>query len=173
MFTDYPELREIEEFKALKNPQDLAFTWWYSSPTSDLRNIPGKADKIEKCIKAAYKSISKEKKENLIYGEMPPPFVNAIRRWETFNPSARLLVRGLDHNQLKQFEAILAKSPEAIKSMETNEQLDYFRMTKVINDQLVDVLKRVESQYGISEEKSIFDEKSDNTLTGLVMEEED
>lgn len=146
----YPELSDYPEFKSgsIKSG-DLLFVWWFRNATSPYHDFPDE-EKLEWCIKAAYKS---EQQRDIKLAEFSSGFPDnvkkAFRRMESFNTGARVENYLYTLQVRENCKTILAADAE---NMDPDEQEAWAKRAPAIWRLMEDTSKALErGAFGVAE----------------------
>lgn len=91
LLLDWPELREVQSFMALKGrPKEMLFVWFLASKTSYAKKLVDKRKRIQFALDAAYEGkIDKKTKEAYLNEQWTDEIGMAIADMGRFEPSVR------------------------------------------------------------------------------------
>jgi hypothetical protein len=146
MKTEYPELDDVVEFKDLSN-RELVFVWWYANQTSPYFDMKDIKHKTALCIKESFGSkLSKDDIDSFIEGNFPEKISIAIQRMKRFNPSVRMKAKMMNEKILTDYMQMLSKN---VADMDTKDAKAYVDVTKIISQNLNDLVSDIENSFGI------------------------
>jgi len=170
LFIDYPELKDVREFAVL-SPEQLLFTWYYANPTSPHYKEENLDAKTEQCINASFKRMKPGEREKW-KKEFPKEIRDAIKRWEFFNPGARLKAKEIAHKTFETFEKMTNLPEEKLKKMNIYRKKKFIELSSKIIDYLPILIKQLEYGFAVSdeEEKPIKEENNISMMEKIISE---
>lgn len=146
---EYPELSETEEFKSLKT-KEVRLCWLLGNRTSPLYKL-SKKDRLTKALELIYGSFYEKNAEakSMMSGDMPEHMVLGIKKMETYNPEYRLRAKLLSQYMFDVLNDMVVLSDSTIAAMDIDEKKKYTDLVVKIHTELPDMVKRLESSYGI------------------------
>lgn len=169
MKLQYPELKDIHEFDDL-NSKEMKVCWMIASPSSKIRNkYPDKAKRIQAAIESVYSKrvIESSTKESLkpmqtLYKgkSVPSKYKDAIVRFASFSPSARMRATWMAEQQLDMFESLSYISQEDQESMGPADYQEYVKTMSLIQKQMPTLISQVEGGFGVEIKTKVEDDFS-------------
>lgn len=162
MFTSYPELKDIPEFKAIGN-EDMKFVWMIGNRSSsmfieELANTSN-FGRLKIAVEKAFgKNIDPQIYRNYTTGAFSIEVKMAYEKMKTYDPAIRIRSTMMIDKVFARWEGI------AGKRMDDKEYID---ITSKIIDKLPDLIKLKESRFGVTERK---DTDKKQNLMDLVMD---
>lgn len=156
LFTDYPELKEVKEFRLPSN--QMAFVNLYANPTSEFDDIKSETQKLEKCVKKAFgNTITENEKAKYLVGEFPTHIIAAINKMKSYNPSARLRAKAVINNVFDRLEGLVDMDEEKMKALDIEDKKRYAELLIKIAEGQQALVSQIESGYGITEDEEETD----------------
>lgn len=162
MFTAYPELKEVPEFKAISN-EDMKFVWMIGNRTSsmfieDLSNTSN-FGRLKIAVEKAYgKQVDPKIYRDYTTGAFSIEVKMAYEYMKTYDPAIRIRSTMMIDKIFARWESIAGKKMD---------DQEYINITSKVIDKLPDLIKLKESRFGVSQKKDT--DKKEN-LMDLVLE---
>lgn len=172
MVLEYPELQGIDEFRQLSD-QELRFVWYYASVHSPLKDVKTHADKVNRCIKASYKTLpSAIEIKQLTDGNFHDSLKMAIDRMRKFSDNARNRARSMVEKVFDTFENIIdsTSDDESLSATPAKQSAYIDNASKIINE-LPGLIKMKEEGFGFKIKRGKGDGKQP-TLMDQAMRED-
>lgn len=162
----YPELARIYEFSKLR-ALELKFCWYYSVFYVDIKK---QNERIIRSIEASFKnSIDGVRRNTLIRGDFPDKLKVAIKKFETFDISARIQAKFASERIMENYLRLLDLDIETVgvtkiydeedTTKEVAEKRDWNQVhafvnaTNKMNESFPELIKRIEEGYGVAKEE--------------------
>lgn len=146
----YPEISEYEELKRLTK-KELIFVWYYSNKTSPYHTIENATKKVVKCIQILKDDISEDDLERYLDLKFPAHIQNAINVMGNFDPKLRSVGKTVTGQILDNIRK--AVSEDVDNYTEAGDKKSFIDMCINIGKNLPDLIKSLESGFGISNTK--------------------
>jgi hypothetical protein len=162
MFTSYPELKDVPEFKAIGN-EEMKFVWMIGNRTSsmfidDLSNTSN-FGRLKIAVEKAFgKNVDPKIYRDYTTGAFSIEVKMAYERMKVYDPAIRIRSTMMIDKVFARWEKI------AGQKMDDKEYID---ITSKIIDKLPDLIRLKESRFGASEKK---DTDKKQNLMDLVMD---
>lgn len=146
---EYPELSETKEFSALKS-KEVRLCWLLGNRTSPIYNL-SKRDRLLKALEIVYGAHYEKNTDAkaILDGEMPDELKLGIKKMETFNPEYRLKAKLMSQYMFDVLNSMIVLDATTLASMDIDEKKKYTDLVVKVHEQLPDMVKRLESSYGI------------------------
>lgn len=167
MKLEYPELADISEFDTLQN-KELKFVWFFANQTSPFINIKNRRERGRLALDAAFgeDKAPKELKNEVLTGMFDERIRAAIERMSKFDAGVRTRAKSMAERIFSNFEIIIKVDPDEVEQMEDDEKANYVNLAKTVQGALPDLVKQLESGYGIRERNS--DDSGNNIMNDLM-----
>lgn len=148
---DYPELADIEEFKAM-DPSEVKFCWYVGNRTSPIFNLE-RLKKVSEAIKIIFpRGNRSDKWREIENGDIPEHIVRGIQKMTSFNAENRLKAMILADYTFKQLEKLTYMDDDTLMSLDMDEKKKYSDLVLKINKDLPDLVRNLESGFGVRAE---------------------
>ena len=145
----YPELDDEPAFKGLNN-EDMYFAWLMGIPGSPIDEDWETMVRLKAAVKLAYPRNEVKKQKHSHYTTIPEEIKQAIKRFESYVPEARLKAKLMQQRMMVNYEIIVNQD---VSSMDSDEKQKYTSTTVKINEALPQLLKNLEEGFGITEKQ--------------------
>ena len=155
MFGEYPELSDYDEFKDLTFRQ-LKFAWYLGNRTSPLINEKlGKAERYKKAVRLSYGNLSgiRDDIKKLAKGDLPEKIKAAIFKMAEFDVRARMKAQFMTEYIFDKLNSIVSVDDEFLNELDFDEKKKYSDLAIKISESLPEMIKRIESGFGIKKKK--------------------
>ena len=145
---EYPELAEIEEFKALK-VKEVRLCWFLGNRTSPIYKLD-KAKRLLKALELVYGKSYESRKDlkEILGGEMPEHLLKGIRKMELFNPEYRLRAKLMSQYMFEVLNDMIIIDNTTLATMDIDEKKKYTDLVVKIHSELPEMVKTLETSYG-------------------------
>lgn len=97
LFYDYPEMRNIEEFKGLQN-DDILFVWYFACEASPFFMIRSDTERAKQAMSKSYTRKGEDKypkaaQQKILAGQFPEKVQEAIRRMRSYKIGPRIVAK--------------------------------------------------------------------------------
>ncbi len=174
IFSDYPELKQFPEFKALQN-SDMLFVWYVACEASPLHKITSNAQRAKLAVELAYrdvnyKNLDRKKMSNLEAGNWGDKIGDAIQRMKSFRIGPRIRALQILEKGFENLEKII-NTDASDQSLFKNTQGEFdFGKYKAFVDcvknataMMPDLIRQIESGFSVirkNEETEEYDTMS-------------
>ncbi len=159
----YPELKEVVEFKDLTTGE-LLFVWWYSNATSPLVKDDNLTEKQRsmRAYEESFKSHPNESRKTAYYSlNFPDKIRLAVDRMIKFEPTVRIRSKSISETILSNFEKMAKVNmtdfeeigEDGSKKINWTGRNNYVTSAKTILQTLPDLIRQVEEGFGVKDRK--------------------
>lgn len=151
MYYEHPELEQYEEFADLTFRQ-LKFCWYMGNKTSPLL-ISGlkKEERHKKAVKLAFGRLKDVRDDvgDLARGHIPPNMKDAIKKMAEFDVTTRMRAKFMTEYIFDKLNEIITVDEKVFDMMDFEEKKKYSELAIKISESFPDMIKRIESGFGI------------------------
>jgi hypothetical protein len=169
MRIDYPELSGYTELEPL-TAREMMFCWLVGSRTSPIIKYE-KLKRVRAAVAQAYPRASRKKKEvvAMMDGNIPSRLIAGVQRMASFRPSVRLRAKLMDEYIFNTLQELIVVGEEDKLAMDTDEKKKYADFVLKVSTEMPDMIKRMESGFGIKTAK----EDEDVTIKASITDVRD
>jgi len=146
---EYPELADVKEFQDLK-VKEVRLCWLLGNRTSPIYKL-SKQERLNKALELVYGnaySIRADLKP-IMSGNMPDNIKEGIKKMELYNPEYRLRAKLMSQYMFDMLNDMIVLDTATLVGMDIDEKKKYTDLIVKIHSELPDMVKRLESSYGI------------------------
>lgn len=144
-FSQYPELREIEEFANLTEPE-MKFVFYHYSPDSPFANLKA-ADRFVRSSDMSFTNGSA--KQAFAPSAIPETIERAGQRMAQVNLGLRTQADVVVKQMFRNLTAMMAVDEKTIASMPIDEKKKYVSMAKDATETLAEMISTMERGFGL------------------------
>jgi len=146
---EYPELANTEEFSGMKS-KEVRLCWLLGNRTSPIYKL-SKSERLLKALEIVYGSHYDKNADAtaILNGDMPEQIRAGIKKMETYNPEYRLKAKLMSQYMFEVLNNMIVLSNNDLATMDIDEKKKYTDLVVKIHEQLPDMVKRLETSYGI------------------------
>lgn len=178
---DYPEIKEIEAFKKLRD-NDLLFCWFYGHEASPFFEISNPRRKSMLCYKYAYVDIecaNPPDENKFMIGDFGSAIKDGIQKMETFRLRPRARAVRMMEKTMQHLDDLINTNLNGPEFLNKDDEVDYTKKNQFIaalqkaNEMMPVLINRLENGYSVENVKSMKEESDDTTFIDSYFENQD
>ena len=168
--TDYPELSDVDEFRDL-SAKEMLLVWYFANKTSPFAAIKSVRTRMEKSIERVYKNnaLSQENRSALLTGVYPTKLKTAFDRMAKYDANVRSQANSMIQRIFDNYSNIVSLRRDEIQELDDEQKAAYVNTASKVAKDLPDLVRQLESGYGIRERKD--DGDHENIMDSLINDE--